>query len=168
MKPGSTLCAACLLSAGNETLPLQPVSTGIPTLPCVFGGYRLMKKLGAGGMGIVYEAEELESGRRLALKVLNQSLDNEEQRQRFLREGRLAATIDHPSSVYVFGTEEIEGVPVIAMELAEGGTLRDELKRRGIMPVRDAVDAILGIIDGLEAAHAKGVLHRDMKPSNCW
>jgi serine/threonine protein kinase len=55
-----------------------------------------MKKLGSGGMGIVYEAEQLSSGRRLALKVLNQSLDNEEQRQRFLREGRLAATIDHP------------------------------------------------------------------------
>jgi uncharacterized RDD family membrane protein YckC len=168
IKPGSTLCAACLLSAGNETLPLQPVSTGIPTLPCVFGGYRLMKKLGSGGMGIVYEAEELESGRRLALKVLNQSLDNEEQRQRFLREGRLAATIDHPHSVYVFGTEEIDGVPVIAMELAEGGTLRDELKRRGTMPVRDAVDAILGVLDGLEAAHAKGILHRDMKPTNCF
>jgi len=168
MKPGSTLCAACLLSAGNETLPLQPVSTGIPTLPCDFGGYRLMKKLGSGGMGIVYEAEEIASGRRLALKVLNQSLDNEEQRQRFLREGRLAATIDHPHSVYVFGTEEIDGVPVIAMELAEGGTLRDELKRCGTMPVRGAVDAILGVLDGLEAAHAKGILHRDMKPTNCF
>jgi len=119
-------------------------------------------------MGIVYEAEQLSSGRRLALKVLNQSLDTEEQRQRFLREGRLAATIDHPNSVYVFGTEEIEGVPVIAIELATGGTLRDELKRRGTLPVRDAVDAILGIIDGLEAAHDKGILHRDMKPTNCF
>jgi len=168
IKPGTTLCPACLLSAGAATVPIQPVSAGITSLPCVFGGYRLMKKLGSGGMGIVYEAEELESGRRLALKVLNQSLDNEEQRQRFLREGRLAATIDHPRSVYVFGTEEIDGVPVIAMELAEGGTLRDELKRRGTMPVRDAVDAILGVLDGLEAAHAKGILHRDMKPTNCF
>ena len=168
LKPDASLCPACLLSAGAATLPLQPVSVGIPTLPCEFGDYRLLKKIGSGGMGIVYEAEQLSSGRRLALKVLNQSLDNEEQRQRFLREGRLAATIDHPNSVYVFGTEEIEGVPVIAMELAAGGTLRDELKRRGTMPVSDAVDAILGIIDGLEAAHARGVLHRDMKPSNCF
>lgn len=168
LKPGAGLCPACLLSAGAATLPIQPVSAGITTLPCVFGGYRLLKKLGAGGMGIVYEAEQISSGRRLALKVLNQCLDNEEQRQRFLREGRLAATIDHPNSVYVFGTEEIEGVPVIAMELAAGGTLRDALKRRGTMPVCDAVDAILGIIDGLEAAHARGVLHRDMKPSNCF
>lgn len=168
MKPAASLCPACLMSLGDETMPLQPVSAGIPTLPCDFGGYRLMKKLGTGGMGIVYEAEEIASGRRLALKVLNQSLDNEEQRQRFLREGRLAATIDHPNSVYVFGTEEIEGVPVIAMEMAAGGTLRDEVKRRGTLPVREAVDAILGIIDGLEAAHARGVLHRDMKPSNCF
>ncbi|MES2594321.1 MAG: protein kinase [Verrucomicrobiota bacterium] len=168
IKPGATLCPACLLSAGTATLPVQPVSAGITTLPCVFGSYRLLKKLGTGGMGIVYEAEELEGGRRLALKVLNQSLDNEEQRQRFLREGRLAATIDHPHSVYVFGTEEIDGVPVIAMELAEGGTLRDEFKRRGPLQVRDAVDAILGVLDGLEAAHAKGILHRDMKPSNCF
>lgn len=168
MKPGANLCPACLLSAGAATMPMQPVSSGITALPCVFGGYRLLKKLGAGGMGIVYEAEELASGRRIALKVLNQSLDTEEQRQRFLREGRLAATIDHPHSVYVFGTAEIDDVPVIAMELAEGGTLRDEFKRRGPLPVRDAVDAILGIIDGLEAAHQKGVLHRDMKPSNCF
>lgn len=168
LKPGTTLCSACLLSAGSATMPLQPVSAGFATLPCVFGGYRLIKKLGAGGMGIVYEAEQIFNGRRLALKVLNQSLDNDEQRQRFLREGQLAATIDHPNSVYVFGTEEIDGVPVIAMELAAGGTLRDEVKCRGTLPVRAAVDAILGIIDGLEAAHAKGVLHRDMKPTNCF
>lgn len=78
---------------------MQPVSAGITSLPCVFGGYRLLKKLGVGGMGVVYEAEQVSSGRRLALKVLNQSLNNVEQRQRFLREGRLAATIDHPNSV---------------------------------------------------------------------
>ncbi len=168
MKPGTTLCSACLLSAGAITLPVHPVSVGVAVLPCMLGDYRLLRKLGSGGMGIVYEADHVPSGRRLALKVLNQCLDNEEQRQRFLREGRLAATIDHPNSVYVFGTEEIDGIPVIAMELATGGTLRDEVKRRGPLPVREAVDAILGIIDGLEAAHARGILHRDMKPANCF
>lgn len=162
------MCTACLLSAGAATQPVEPAGAGVAALPCVLGDYRLLRKLGAGGMGIVYEADHLPSGRRLALKVLNQSLDNEDQRQRFLREGRLAATIDHPNSVYVFGTEEIEGLPVIAMELAAGGTLRDEVRRRGPLPVRDAVDAVLGIIDGLEAAHARGILHRDMKPSNCF
>ncbi|WP_449067697.1 protein kinase domain-containing protein [Prosthecobacter sp.] len=162
------MCSACLLSAGAATQPVQPAGAGVAALPCTLGDYRLLRKLGAGGMGIVYEADHIPTGRRLALKVLSQSLDNEEQRQRFLREGRLAATIDHPNSVYVFGTEEIDGLPVIAMELAAGGTLRDEVKRRGPLPVRDAVDAILGIIEGLEAAHARGILHRDMKPSNCF
>lgn len=168
LKPGASACSACLLSAGAATQPVEPVGAGVATLPCVMGDYTLLRKLGAGGMGIVYEADHGPSGRRLALKVLNQSLDHEEQRQRFLREGRLAATIDHPHSVYVFGTEEIDGIPVIAMELAAGGTLRDEVRRRGPLPVREAVDAILGIIDGLEAAHARGILHRDMKPSNCF
>lgn len=168
IKPGASLCSACLLSVGAATQPVQPAGAGVAALPCTLGDYRLLRKLGAGGMGIVYEADHIPTGRRLALKVLNQSLDNEEQRQRFLREGRLAATIDHPNSVYVFGTEEIEGLPVIAMELAAGGTLRDEVKRRGPLPIRDAVDAILGLVDGLEAAHERGILHRDMKPSNCF
>lgn len=168
MKSGAAMCSACLLSAGAATQPVLPAGVGVAVLPCTLGAYRLLRKLGAGGMGIVYEADHLPTGRRLALKVLNQSLDNEAQRHRFLREGRLAATIDHPNSVYVFGTEEIDGLPVIAMELASGGTLRDEVKRHGPLPVRDAVDAILGIIDGLEAAHARGILHRDMKPSNCF
>ena len=66
-------------------------------------------------MGEVYEVDDLESGRRLALKVLTHALDSPEARRRFLREGRLAASINHPNSVYIFGTEEIEGTPVIAM-----------------------------------------------------
>jgi uncharacterized RDD family membrane protein YckC len=127
-----------------------------------------LRKLGVGGMGVVYEAEERATGRRLALKVLRQAIDTEEQRKRFRREGRLAASVNHPNSLYVFGTDEIGGVPVIATELADGGTLRDTVKRRGPLPVEDAVDAMLSVIDGLEAAHRHGVLHRDMKPSNCF
>ncbi len=168
MKPGTTVCSACLLSAGNATEPIEPVSAGVMPLPCDFGGYRLQRKLGAGGMGVVYEAEERASGRRLALKVLRQNLDTEEDRKRFRREGRLAASVNHPNSLYVFGTEEIEGVPVIATELADGGTLREEVKRRGPLPLEEAVDAMLDVLDGLEAAHRHGVLHRDMKPSNCF
>ena len=168
LKPGTPLCSACLLSAGQATEPSEPVSTGLIALPCDFGPYRLLRKLGAGGMGVVYEGEERASGRRLALKVLRQAIDTEEQRKRFQREGRLAASVNHPNSLYVFGTDEIEGVPVIATELADGGTLRDEVKRRGPLPARDAVDAMLSVIDGLEAAHRHGVLHRDMKPSNCF
>jgi serine/threonine protein kinase len=89
-------------------------------------------------------------------------------RQRFLREGRLAARVSHPNSLYIFGSEEIEGLPVITMEIAGGGTLRDKLKKHGPLPVAEAVDAVLDVISGLESAFAGGVLHRDVKPSNCF
>ena len=92
-----------------------------------FGHYRLARLLGQGGMGVVFEAEDLENGRRVALKILSQALDSPEARKRFLREGQIAASINHPNSVYVFGTEEIAGTPVIAMELVGGGTLRDRV-----------------------------------------
>ncbi len=131
-------------------------------------GYRIIRSLGQGGMGVVYEAEEIESGRRVALKALGKALDSAESRQRFLREGLLAASINHPNTVYVFGTDEIDGRPVIAMELVGGGTLQDRIRPGRPMPAAEAVDAILQVIAGLEAAAAKGVLHRDIKPSNCF
>src|SRR5438309_9278546 len=104
----------------------------------------------------------------MAVKVLTHSLDSPEARRRFLREGRLAASVNHPNTVYVFGTEEINGQPVITMEFVAGGTLQDRVKRQGPLPVNEAVDAILQIVAGLEAAAAAGVLHRDVKPSNCF
>ncbi len=119
-------------------------------------------------MGEVYEAEQIEQGRRVALKVLGQRLTNPEDRARFLREGQLAASISDPHSVYIFGSDEIAGIPVIAMELLPGGTLKHRVERDGPMLAAQAVDAILEIIAGLEAAHAGGVLHRDVKPSNCF
>ena len=133
-----------------------------------FGDYLIIRKLGQGGMGSVYEAKEIDSGRPLALKVLSHDLDSPDSRKRFLREGRLAASINHPKSVYVYSTEEIDGTPVITMELVHGGTLQDELDQNGPLPIEQAVDSILQVIDGLEAAHAGGVLHRDIKPANCF
>ncbi len=173
------LCPACLLSgaldppgaraqtvslASGESLSLY----GPSEFPCEFGGYRLLGLLGRGGMGTVYEAEQLATGRRVALKMLAQQLDSPDMRQRFLREGRLAAGVNHPNSLYIFGSEEIDGLPVITMEIAGSGTLKDQLKKRGPLPVTEAVDAILDVIAGLEAAYAGGVLHRDIKPSNCF
>ena len=93
-------------------------------------------------MGAVYEAEDLESGRRVALKVLSHRLDSPDARERFFREGRLAASINHPNSVYIFGTEEIGGTPVIAMELVSGGTLQDRVRARGPLPIGEAVDCV--------------------------
>jgi len=119
-------------------------------------------------MGTVYEAQQIATRRRVALKMLAQQLDSPDMRKRFLREGRLAAGVNHPNSLYIFGSEEIEGLPVITMEIAGAGTLKDRLKQRGPLPEAEAVDAILDVISGLESAFARGVLHRDIKPSNCF
>jgi uncharacterized RDD family membrane protein YckC len=192
------LCPQCLLQVGMEShtatggsQPAPACSPGeLPTESCAgrapavkptpkiaadlpqpgqqFGNYRLIRKLGQGGMGAVFEADDLASGRRVALKLLAHSLESPEARNRFFREGRLAASINHPNSVYVYGTEEIDGTPAISMEHVVGGTLHARVRQRGPLPVTEAVDAILQIIDGLEAAAAVGVLHRDIKPSNCF
>ncbi len=173
------LCPKCLLQAG---LPTESGPTGtdvIPSPPVLasrrgpqpgehLGHYRIVRLLGEGGMGAVYDAEDLDSGRRVAVKVLSHKLDSPEARERFLREGRLAASINHPNSVYVFGTEEIGGTPAISMELVAGGTLADRVRERGPMSVAEAVDSVLQIIAGLEAAQRIGILHRDIKPSNCF
>ena len=136
------ICPACLMSgamalSGSETMPLHAATPVEPAeLPREFGGYRLLRLLGRGGMGAVYEAEQLATGRCVALKMLELQLDSSDMRQRFLREGRLAASVNHPNSLYVFGAEEIEGHPVITMEIAASGTLKDKLKKRGTLPVR--------------------------------
>ena len=125
-----------------------------PTAGRHFGPYQIMRRLGAGGMGEVYEAEHTESGHRVALKVLRHSLGSANDQKRFLREGRLAASVSHPHSVYVYGTEEIEGIAAISMEIVAGGTLADRVKKHGPLPVTEAVDAILQVISGLAAAEA--------------
>jgi len=173
------LCPKCLLQAALPTqagetktvkmeAPTPARSRGLPQPGEQLGHYRIIRLLGEGGMGAAFDAEDLESGRRIALKVLSQALDSPEARERFFREGRLAASINHPNSVYVFGTEEIGGTPAIAMELVTGGTLQDRVRERGPLPVAEAVDAVLQIIAGLDAAQRIGILHRDIKPSNCF
>jgi uncharacterized RDD family membrane protein YckC len=180
LAPGDAqgLCPRCLMKHAFGTQPelgataveyeTIPRSRPLPEPGEQFGRYRIIRPLGRGGMGVVYEAEEQDTGRRVALKVLGQQLDSPEHRARFLREGRLAASINHPNSVYVFGTEEIDGTPTIAMELVAGGTLQERVKKHGPMAPTAAVDAILQIIAGLEAAQAIGILHRDVKPGNCF
>jgi uncharacterized RDD family membrane protein YckC len=173
------LCPKCLLQAALPTQAGEPKtekvaaptpmrSRGLPQPGEQLGHYRIVRLLGEGGMGAVFDAEDLESGRRVALKVLSQKLDSPEARERFFREGRMAASINHPNSVYVFGTEEIGGTPAIAMELVAGGTLQDRVREHGLLPVGEAVDCVLQIIAGLEAAQRIGILHRDIKPSNCF
>jgi uncharacterized RDD family membrane protein YckC len=135
----------------------------------VFGPYLIVRLLGTGGFGQVWEAESLDTGRRVALKVLTEiAAAHEEALRRFEQEGRLAASLSHPNCVYLFDAHQIEGYATIAMELMPGGTLQDRLSRQGALPVKEAVDFTLQIIDGLEAAHEAGIVHRDVKPSNCF
>jgi eukaryotic-like serine/threonine-protein kinase len=119
-------------------------------------------------MGDVYEASHIPSGRRVALKVLRRSRLGGAERARFLREGQIAASIRHPRTVFVFAAEELDGVPVIAMELLAGGTLKDRVRASGPLSSLDAATVMLDVVSGLEAARVAGILHRDVKPSNCF
>src|SRR4051812_20171931 len=166
---------AALWSSDGVTRSFAATGAELPAdLPFLFAGgqrlgpYLVVRPIGKGGMGQVYEAEETDSGRRVALKLLSRGLGDDEERERFLREGQLAASLSHPNCVYVFGTSEIQGFPVIAMELVPDGTLKDLVVPDKPLSAAAAVDAILQVIVGLEAAAAIGILHRDIKPSNCF
>jgi hypothetical protein len=120
-------------------------------------------------MGTVYEAEDLESGRRVALKLIAaDSVASPEAVERFRREGRLASTITHPRCVFVLAVDEEEGRPYIVMELMPGETLQTLVDRSGPLPPREAIGKILDVIEGLIEAHLVGIIHRDVKPSNCF
>ena len=118
-------------------------------------------------MGAVYEAEHVATGRRVALKMLGQQLDTSEDASTLSSAKAASPRASAIRTASIFGSEEIHGLPVITMEIAGGGTLADDCAA-GPLPVAEAVDAILDVISGLEAAFARGVLHRDVKPSNCF
>ena len=139
------------------------------SMPGQVAGYRLLARLGVGGMGTVHEAEELATGRRVALKLIAPELVTSEVAvERFLQEGRLASAIAHPRCVFVMGADQHEGRPYLVMELMPGATLKDLVLGSGPLAPEQAVAKILDVVDGLREAHRLGVLHRDVKPSNCF
>jgi serine/threonine protein kinase/cytochrome c-type biogenesis protein CcmH/NrfG len=128
--------------------------------------YRVTSKLGAGGMGVVYEAEDTRLGRQVALKLLPVELASDPSAlQRFQREARAASALNHPGICTVFAIEQHEANHFIVMELLEGETLAEMIRRRPF-PLDTLLDLAVQIADALESAHAKGIVHRDLKPAN--
>ena len=128
--------------------------------------YRIVRQLGAGGMGLVYEAEDTKLGRRVALKFLKESAVHDAgSLERFLREARSASALNHPGICTIYAIEECDGRTFIAMELLEGESL-DKVLHRGTMPITHCVEVCIEIADALDAAHKKGIVHRDIKPAN--
>ena len=128
--------------------------------------YRVLRRLGEGGMGVVYEAEDVRLGRHVALKfIVHKTLDRWEGVERFQREARTASVLNHPNICTIHDVGECEGHHFIAMELLEGETL-DRLLAKGAVASRQLVELACQIAEGLAAAHSRGVVHRDIKPAN--
>jgi len=128
--------------------------------------YRVLRQLGKGGMGVVYEAEDSKLGRRVALKFLPEDTRRDPQTlERFLREARAASALNHPGICTIHAIEEHDGRTFIAMELLEGQTV-DKLIPLGALPIPRTIEIGIQLADALDAAHKKGILHRDIKPAN--
>jgi serine/threonine protein kinase/tetratricopeptide (TPR) repeat protein len=128
--------------------------------------YKILDERGRGGMGIVYAAEDVKLGRRVALKVLSQDVAADQERvQRFVREAQAASAINHPNIATIYEIDEVDGLTFIAMEYVEGGTLRDRIAA-GIPSFEEILDLSRQIARALGTAHGLGIVHRDVKPEN--
>jgi serine/threonine protein kinase len=133
------------------------------------GSYRILRVLGTGGMGIVFEAQDVQLERHVALKVMKPHLTSKPRaRERFLREAKAAAAIAHDHIVPIFQVGEDRGVPFLAMALLNGESLEDRLKRERKLPISELCRIGREVAEGLAVAHEQGLIHRDIKPANIW
>ena len=128
--------------------------------------YRVVERLGEGGMGVVFKAEDTKLHRFVALKVLPPGAPvSEEERARLEREAQAAASLNDPHIATIYEFDESDGRAFIVMEYVEGETLRRRISER-LLPTQEAVDLVLAVAEGLSRAHAQGIIHRDIKPEN--
>src|SRR5258708_479735 len=127
--------------------------------------YRILGKLGGGGMGVVYEAEDTRLGRHVAIKFLPDNLSGDSKAmERFEREARAASLLNHPSICTIFEVEDHNGHPFIVMEKLEGESLKQRIRGKA-MDLDDLLDVWVHVADSLSASHAQGIIHRDIKPA---
>jgi serine/threonine protein kinase len=144
-----------------------PPAPGGFTAGSLIAGYRLEEQIGRGGMAVVFRAHDSRLDRRVALKIMAPELALDDVfRQRFIRESRAAAAVDHPHIIPVFEAGEVGGVLFIAMRYVQGGDVRSLLEVRGPLPPARVVSIITQVASALDAAHSFGLVHRDVKPAN--
>ena len=141
--------------------------TDDPRIGKVIAGYRIEERVGRGGMGVVYRAEHLNLRRRAAIKIIAPDLaESEGFRERFTREARIAAALQHPNIVTVYDAGEVDGILYLAMQYIEGQDLAAVLREDGRLRPYRAIDVFRQVASALDAAHAMGLIHRDVKPAN--
>src|SRR5271167_3471188 len=144
-----------------QDVEVQELSSG-----SLLGHYKIVRRLGQGGMGVVYEAADQKLGRHVAVKLLTEATrDSSAALERFWREARAASSLNHPGICTIYELNESAETPFIVMELLEGNSL-EKLYRGHAMPYPKLLEMGVQLADALDAAHRKGILHRDIKPAN--